>query len=602
MTTLSNSRSSSSLQGRSVPGWMRSISLRVAGIMVLVLALLFTIVSYTLHMMLNYPDILPDKASFAISLLARGEIAALLGFTGLLLCGILLFIISLALVPHLEEKRRRSLIITGGASGVCWAVGALLGLALLPLWGSAQANAAHVAATIMLVFAELAAPLLLALWTVTLARQFRAYRVLGWVGAIGLLLAFARSLVWVLNALLPVESGFYATAGILNVLALLGESFWLFWLLLFGFRLLAQRTIGATQLPQTRETHADQERMKRRRFLQVMTSLGIGLVGTVFVGARTGLTIASPPDVEGDDIPSEPSSIATLYFLLMWILFKFIYPIHTVAQLLSTSYSSTLPPPDVTIEQVDAGGVPAQRMLVPGAVNSRWILHFHPGGFTRAGLNDNRAIVVRFAKATGASVLYPDYRGTPDHPFPAGLNGCVTAYRWLRRQGVAASQIVITGESAGANLVLATALSLRESGEALPGALIAVSPPTDLAMTGETLKTKAVVDPLIAGGLAQDAFALYTNHGATDPRNPLVSPLYADVQGLPPTLLLVGSEEALLSDSMRMADRLKAAGVEVKLEIWPGMWHDFVGSPDSIPEVRLATQHIAKFMRQHLGT
>src|SRR5262249_36960973 len=154
------------------------------------------------------------------------------------------------------------------------------------------------------------------------------------------------------------------------------------------------------------------------------------------------------------------------------------------------------------------------------------ILHFHPGGFTRAGLNDNRAIVVRLAEAVGAHALYPDYRGTPAHPFPAGLNDCVTAYRWLLRQGIAASHIAITGESAGSNLVLATALALKESGEALPGALIAVSPPTDMAMTGETMKTKTFVDPLLAGGLAQDAFALYINHGAIDPRNPLVSPLY----------------------------------------------------------------------------
>ena len=571
--------------------YKRSISLPMAGIMVLVLALLFTLASYVLQAKLNYPAILLDTASLANSLVAQEEIV------------VLLVVVSLSLAPHLEENRRGRVIVTGGASGMFWVVSALLGLALVPLWSSAQANAAHIAATITLVLAELATPLLLALWTVTLARQLRAHRVLGWVGAIGLGLSVACSLVWVLNALLMAESGFYATAGIFNVLALLGESFWLLWLLLFGFRLLAQREMGVTPIPQASETHENQERMKRRRFLKVGTSLGVGLVGAAFVGARTGLTIASPPDVVGDDIPSEPSFIATLYFLLMWMLFKFIYPIHTVAQLLSAPSSSTppSPPSGVIVEQVDAGGVPAQRILAPGAGNHRWILHFHPGGFARVGLNDNRAIVVRLAEAVGAHALYPDYRGTPAHPFPAGLNDCVTAYRWLLRQGIVASQIAITGESAGANLVLATALSLRESGEALPGALIAVSPPTDLAMTGETINTKAFVDPIMAGGLAQDAFALYTNHGAIDPRNPLVSPLYANVQGLPPTLLLVGSEEALLSDSTRMADRLKAAGVETKLEIWPGMWHDFIGSPDGIPEVRLATQHIATFIRQHLG-
>ena len=120
----------------------RSISPRMAGTMALVLALLFTIASYTLQTKLNYPAILIDKASFAKSLVAQGGTASLLGFIGLLLCGVLLVVISPGLAPHVEEKRRRRVIVTGGASGLLWVVGALLGLALVPLWGSAQANAA----------------------------------------------------------------------------------------------------------------------------------------------------------------------------------------------------------------------------------------------------------------------------------------------------------------------------------------------------------------------------------------------------------------------------------------------------------------------------
>jgi acetyl esterase/lipase len=166
---------------------------------------------------------------------------------------------------------------------------------------------------------------------------------------------------------------------------------------------------------------------------------------------------------------------------------------------------------------------------------------------------------------------------------------------------VAASQIAIVGESAGGNLVLTTALSLRGGADALPAALVAISPATDMAMTGETYRTKAFVDPILGAGLPQDAFALYTNHGATDPRNPLVSPLYADVHGMPPTLLQVGTQEVLLSDSTRMANRLKAAGIETKLEIWPGMFHAFTPGFDMIPDARLATQHVVKFIRQHMG-
>jgi len=601
MTTSSPSFPARDAQGHRISGWTRLLSPRRTGSLVLLLTLLLTSANYLLQAKLNYPAILLDKASLAYALIAQGEMVILLGFVGLLLSGGLLVVISLGLVPNLEEKRRRRVIGTGGTSGVFWAVGALLGLVLVPLWGSTPTAVAQILATLILVTVEIAAPLMLVFWTLTLARQFQAHRVLGWVGAMGLLLAILRSLLWGINALLSIESRFYATAGILNILTVLGESFWLLWLLLFGFRLLAHRKMGVTQTPQTNETHEGQVRVKRRRFLKVATSLGVGLAGAAFVAARTGLMFASSPALEGDDIPSEPSFIGTLIYLIALIDLKIVNPVHTIAQQLAMPQSKTPLPPGVSLEQVDAGGVPAQLIVAPGAVESRWILYLHGGGFAQAGTDDNRAFVARLSQITGASALYPEYRLAPEHPFPAGLNDCVTAYRWLRSQGVAASLITIAGESAGGNLTLATALALRESGDELPAALVAISPVTDLAMTGETYKTKAAVDPILGSGLPQDAFALYTNHGETDPRNPLVSPLYANVQGLPPTLLQVGTQEVLLSDSTRMAARLEAAGVEVRLEIWPGMWHAFSGGPDFIPEVRLATQHIVKFIRLHLG-
>jgi len=256
--------------------------------------------------------------------------------------------------------------------------------------------------------------------------------------------------------------------------------------------------------------------------------------------------------------------------------------------------------PGVSLEKVDASGVPAQLIVAPGAVKSRFILYLHGGGFAQAATDQHRVIVAGLSQATGASGLLPDYRLAPEHPFPAGLNDCVTAYRWLRSQGVAASHIAIAGESAGGNLTLATALSLRQSGEVLPAALVAISAPTDLTMKGEMYKTKALVDPILGSGLPQDAFALYINHGTKDLRNPLISPWYGDVHGFPPTLLQVATQEILLSDSTRMADRLKAARVEVKREVWPGMFHAFFGTPQFLPEARLATQHIVKFIRRHM--
>lgn len=307
------------------------------------------------------------------------------------------------------------------------------------------------------------------------------------------------------------------------------------------------------------------------------------------------------PNLEGDDVPSEPSFLGTLSYLAAWVYLKIFNPVHTIADQKRVLAPAAMPlPPGVTLEHVDAGGVPAERIVAPGAGDRRWIFYIHGGGWA-AGINDNiRSFVSELSRATGASGLLPDYRLTPEHPFPAGLNDCVTAYRWLLSQGVPASHIVMAGESAGAHLVLTTVLALRDGGDALPAALVVMSPATDMAMTGETFKSKAFADPILGSGLALDAFALYTNHGATDPRNPLVSPLYADVHGMPPTLLQVGTQEVLLSDSTRMAERLKAAGVETKLEIWPGMLHAFAAGSDFIPEGRLAAKHTVKFIQKHL--
>lgn len=600
MMTSSTSLPSNGKQGRDVPGWMRSISPRRAGITVLILALLFAITSYILQSKLNYPEILIDKASFANSLVAQGEIAALLGFVGLLLCGVLLLVVSLSLEQYLKGKRG----VTGGLAGALWVVAALLGLALVPLWGSAAPAGVQVLATIILVLAEVVAPLLLAFWTVTLALQLRAYRALALVGAIGLLLVFLCSLAWVLNALLPLESGFYTTAGILAILALLGESFWLAWLLLLGFRLISRREetiIAAQQVSSIEREEQDKGRMKRRGFLKFGAGLGIGIAGGAFVLVRTGLTITGAPPLESDDVPSEPSLLGTLFYLIELVALG-LNPITTVLQMRAITQSGSQPlPAGVSLGNVNASGVQAQLICAPGAVKSRVILVLNGGGWAIPINDKTRIFAARLSQSTSACVLVPAFRLSPEHPFPAALSDCVTVYRWLLHLGVASSQVVIVGGSAGGNLTLATAVALRESGDALPAALVALSPPTDLAMTGETYRTKASVDPILGKGLAQNAYATYTGNGATDVRNPLVSPLYADLHGFPPTFLQVGTQEVLLSDSIRFAQRAQAAGVEVKLEIWPGMFHGWQDQGDFLPEARLAYQHMAKYIRRHLG-
>ncbi len=605
MVTSSSPLPGAGVGGRGALDWVRSISPRRAGILALILASLLIIASYALQATLNYPAILLDRPSLARALVMHGGIAAPLGLFGLLLCGLLVMVIALGLGPTLEATARGRATLAGAAAGGCWAVGALLGLGLVPLWAGANTGVEPALAAIVLALAETAAPLLLAFWTLALARQLRAHRALGWVGAIGLLVAAMRSLLWGLNALLPIAAGFYGTAGVLNVLATLGESLWVVWLVLLGFHLLSWREGAAAAAQRVTEKGDDHAALERRDLLKLGAklgaTLGVGLVGGAFVVARTGVTIAAAPAVDSDDIPTEPSLIGTLIYLIALIYTKIVNPVHSVAQWLRTRQPASPPPSNVTIQQVDANGVPAERISAPGASSSRWLLYVHGGGWAVPATNDHRAFVGRLSKAVDATVLLPNYRLIPEHPFPAALNDCVTAYRWLRKQGVAASHIVIAGESAGGNLTLATAVALGESGDELPAALVAISATIDMAMTGESFRTRALVDASPGSGFAQDVFAIYTSHGATDPRNPLVSPLYANVHGFPPTLLQVGTQEMFLSDATRMADRLKAAGVEVKLEIWPGMFHAFTVGPDIIPEARLAERHVTKFMRHHLG-
>lgn len=587
MTNLDNTQSSEHQPARSLKSWMRSISRSRAGRLLLVLAVLLTIVSYDLHARLNFPGILLDGPSFAHSLVLQGRMAIILGFVGLLVCGVLLVIVTSALAPYLEEKWRRPTVVVGSAAGIGWAVGALIGFALVLVWSGAYTSTARPLTTIFYVLDEIILPVLLLLWTVTLARHFRAFWALG---VIGLLLSLFRSLVWGLNAVLPIESGYYGTAGIANVLALLGGSLWLFWLLLLGIRCLSQRSA---------DEPGNWEHKASRPILKVARTVGVILIGVAFVGIRGELTFTHSPPLEGEGAPAEPSFVGTMVYQFV-AYYERQHPITTIQQQLTIPRAVLPLPQGVSLEPVNASGVPAQFIRAPGASSSHVILYIHGGGWTVPLQDQDRVDAAQLSEATGASVLLPDYRLLPDHPFPAGLQDCVTTYTWLRSQGVDASQIVIIGGSAGAQLTLTTAVELKQNGETLPAALVALSPPTDFAMSGESYRTKTGADPVLGNGLAENAFEAYTGHGAADVRNPLISPLYANVAGFPPTLLMVGTQEILLSDSIRMAGHLKASGVEVELVVWPGMFHGFE-SQSYIPEAQLANEQIVSFIRRHIS-
>ncbi|KQO98070.1 alpha/beta hydrolase [Methylobacterium sp. Leaf92] len=233
-------------------------------------------------------------------------------------------------------------------------------------------------------------------------------------------------------------------------------------------------------------------------------------------------------------------------------------------------------PPDVRVEPIDAQGVPAEWTSTPAADGERVVLFLHGGGYVSGSLKSHRHMVAQAGREARARTLALGYRLAPEHPFPAALDDALTGYRFLLASGIAPARIALAGESAGGGLALATALSLREAGLPLPGCLWLSSPWVDLALTGASMESKAAVDPLLGRTYLSELASLYLN--GADALGPLVSPINADLAGLPPMLIQVGSAETLLDDSVRLAAVAGATDIAVHLEIWPHMihaWHLF---------------------------
>jgi monoterpene epsilon-lactone hydrolase len=191
-------------------------------------------------------------------------------------------------------------------------------------------------------------------------------------------------------------------------------------------------------------------------------------------------------------------------------------------------------------------GIPAEWVIAPNAVEGRVFLYLHGGAYIMGSLNTHRHLAAKLSRSTATKVLLIDYRLTPENPFPAALEDAVKSYRWLVSSGISPEQIVIGGDSAGGGLTLATLLSLRDDGDALPASVVLLSPWTDLEGTGESMESWKEVDPWLSSEATRAIPAMYIHE--LDPRNPLVSPIYADLGGLPPMLVHVGNDEILLDD------------------------------------------------------
>jgi epsilon-lactone hydrolase len=256
-------------------------------------------------------------------------------------------------------------------------------------------------------------------------------------------------------------------------------------------------------------------------------------------------------------------------------------------------------PAGATVEPVDANGVPAEWVAASGVTGRRVLLYLHGGGYQIGSPATLRRMVTLLSAPAAARVLSVDYRLAPEHPFPAAVDDAVAAYRWLLAGGTAPATVALAGDSSGGGLALATLVALRDAGEPMPAAAFAISPWTDLALTGESLRTRAAVEVMLQPDGIPETAALYL--AGADPRHPYASPLYADLRGLPPVLIHVGDAEVVLDDSTRFAARAREAGVDVTLEVWdemPHVWHAFAGL---LPEADQAIARAGDWLRARLA-
>ena len=249
---------------------------------------------------------------------------------------------------------------------------------------------------------------------------------------------------------------------------------------------------------------------------------------------------------------------------------------------------------------VDAYGVPAEWIDVRDTRSDRAFLYLHGGGYFIGSCQSHRGFVSHIARESCSRTLLPEYRLAPENPFPAGLLDARAAYRFLLAQGYSPDRIVVGGESSGGGLTLALLQTLRDEGMPMPAGAVLLSPWTDLLGTGESLRTRARQDPWLRPAGIEIVADRYRGDTATD--HPLVSPLYGDLNGLPPLLIHVGDDEILLDDSTRLADRARAAGVNVTLKVWKGLWHAFHAFYPWVPEARRAHGEIGEWVAARTQT
>lgn len=266
--------------------------------------------------------------------------------------------------------------------------------------------------------------------------------------------------------------------------------------------------------------------------------------------------------------------------------------------------ASKMPAPaDTVIREATIGqGQLCGEWVIPNRLEqgneNRAIVYFHGGGFVAGTCAFYRDLCARIARASGIRVLIIDYRLAPEYPFPAANDDCLHAYRSLLADGFSAQHLVVGGDSVGGSLALMTLLSLRDNGESLPAGAFLISPHTDLVhLDGESYTSRAALDPT---GSREGNRQILRAYLGGRPETPLLSPLRMNLEKLPDLLIQAGDHEVLLSDAVRLADRARAAGVQVELEIWDQMWCAFQLMAFMLPEARQAIANIGRFVQARL--
>ena len=252
---------------------------------------------------------------------------------------------------------------------------------------------------------------------------------------------------------------------------------------------------------------------------------------------------------------------------------------------------------DVACEPVKAGAVPAEWVRTADSRADRAILYLHGGAYVVGSILSHRELASRIARESRAACLVLDYRLAPEHRFPAAVEDATAAYRWLLASGLDAQRLVVAGDSAGGGLTLATLFALRDAGDPLPAAAVCLSPWADLECTGDSARPGAIDDPILQLDSLVEMGRMYAE--GAEARAPLASPLYGDYAGLPPLLIQVGTREILVDDARRVAERAKAAGVDVALETEEGLIHDWHLLAATSPEAQRSVARIGEFVTKH---